>query len=101
MKILRLLKELKFLIKPDYSNQLNLSENLKNLSKQLAQVKIENIKKIKVNIIKDRQIGKIKIREQLLKDFPTKELRRIIDQGKKEIKSGMYLVFLLLKIKLE
>ncbi len=84
-------KELKFFkIKPDYSNQLNLSENLKNLSKQLAQVKIENIKKDKSkNIIKDRQIGKIKIREQLLKDFPTKELRGIIDQGKKEIKSGI------------
>ena len=84
-------KELKFFkIKPDYSNQLNLSENLKNLSKQLAQVKIENIKKDKSkNIIKDRQIGKIKIREQLLKDFPTKELRGIVDQGKKEIKSGI------------
>ena len=84
-------KELEFFkIKPDYSNQLNLSENFKNLSKQLAQVKIENIKKDKSkNIIKDKQIGKIKIREQLLKDFPTKELRGIVDQGKKEIKSGI------------
>ena len=41
------------------------------------------------NIIKERQIGKIKIREQLLKDFPPKELRGIIDQGKKEIESGI------------
>ena len=51
-------KELQFLkIKPDYRDQLNLSENLKNLSKQLAQVKIENIKKDKSkNIIKERQI---------------------------------------------
>ena len=84
-------KELKFFkIKPDYNDQLNLSENLKNLSKQLAQVKIENIKKDKSkNIIKERQIGKIKIREQLLKDFPPKELRGIIDQGKKEMESGI------------
>ena len=40
-------------------------------------------------IIKEKQIGKIKIREQLLKDFPPKELRAIIDQGKKEIESGI------------
>ncbi len=84
-------KELKFFkIRPDYSSKLNLSENLKNLSKQLAKIKIENIKKDKSkNIIKDKQIGKIKIREQLLKDFPPKELRGIIDQGKKEIDSGI------------
>ena len=84
-------KELQFLkITPDYRDQLNLSENLKNLSKQLSLARIENIKKDKSkNIIKERQIGKIKIREQLLKDFPPKELRGIIDQGKKEIKSGI------------
>ena len=29
------------------------------------------------------------IREQILKDFPPKELRGIIDQGKKDIKSGI------------
>ena len=29
------------------------------------------------------------IREQILKDFPPKELRSIIDQGKKDIKSGV------------
>ena len=29
------------------------------------------------------------IREQILKDFPSKELRSIIDQGKKDIKSGI------------
>ena len=84
-------KKLQFLkIKPDYRDQLNLSENLKNLSKQLAHVKIENIKKDKSkNIIKETKIGKIKIREQLLIDFPPKELRGIIDQGKKEIDSGI------------
>ena len=84
-------KELQLLkITPDYRDQLNLSENLKNLSKQLSLVRIENIKKDKSkNIIKERQIGKIMIREQLLKDFPPKELRGIIDQGKKEIESGI------------
>ena len=41
------------------------------------------------NLIKDKKIGDILIREQILKDFPPKELRGIIDQGKKEIKSGV------------
>jgi alanyl-tRNA synthetase len=77
-------------IEPDYKKDLDLSENLKNLNKQLNKVKIESIKKDKSkNIIKDKKIGNILIREQILKDFPPKELRGIIDQGKKDIKSGI------------
>ncbi len=84
-------KELQNLkIKPDLKDNLDLSENLKNLNKQLNKVKIENIKKDKSkNIIKDKKIGNILIRQQILRDFPPKELRGIIDQGKKEIKSGI------------
>jgi len=80
----------KLKIKPDYKENLDLIENLKNLNKQLNKVKIESIKKDKSkNIIQDKKIGDILIREQILKDFPSKELRGIIDQGKKEIKSGV------------
>ncbi len=80
----------KLKIKPDYKNNLDLFENLKNLNKQLNKVNIESIKKDKnKNIIQDKKIGDILIREQILKDFPPKELRGIIDQGKKEIKSGV------------
>ena len=84
-------KELqKFKIIPDYKDNLNLSENLKNLNKQLNKVKVETVKKDKnKNIIRDKKIGNILVREQILKDFPPKELRSIIDQGKKEIKSGI------------
>ena len=84
-------KELRNLkIRPDYKENLNLSENLKNMNKQLIKVRIESIKKDKSkNIIKDKKIGNLLIREQILKDFPSKELRTIIDQGKKEIKSGI------------
>ena len=79
-----------FKIKPDYKDNVDLSENLKNLNKQLNRIKIENIKKDKnKNIIKDKKVGSIVIREQILKDFPPKELRSIIDQGKKDIKSGV------------
>ena len=79
-----------FKIKPDYKDNIDLSENLKNLNKQLNRIKIENIKKDKnKNIIKDKKVGSMVIREQILKDFPPKELRSIIDQGKKDIKSGI------------
>ena len=77
-------------IRDSYNKDLDLSENLKILNKQLNKVKIEGIKKDKSkNIIKDKKIGNILIREQILKDFPPKELRSIIDQGKKDIKSGI------------
>ncbi len=80
----------KFKIKPEYKENLDLSENLKILTKQLNKVRIESIKKDKSkNIIKEKKIGNIFIREQILKDFPPKELRGIIDQGKKDIKSGI------------
>ena len=49
--------------------------------------KLKVLKKIK-NIINDKKIGNIIIREQLLKDFPPKELRNIVDQGK-ELKNGI------------
>ena len=76
--------------KSNYNDDLSLAENLKNLKKQLAQTKIENIKKDKSkNIIKEKKIGNIFVREQTLKDFPPKELRNIIDKGKKEIKDGI------------
>ena len=84
-------KELsKYQIKPDYREDLELSENLKNLNKQLEKVKIQNVIKDKSkNIIKDKKMGSFTLRQQVLTDFPPKELRRIIDQGKKDIKQGI------------
>ncbi len=84
-------KELqKLKINPDYKDNLDLNENLKNLNKQFNKVKIESIKKDKSkNIIEDKKIGDVIIREQILKDFPSKELRSVIDEGKKDIKSGI------------
>ena len=62
-------------IEPDYKEDLDLYENLKNLNKQLNKVKIESIKKIKrKNIIKDKK-SNILIREQILKDFPQRTQR--------------------------
>ena len=80
-------KELqKLKIKPDYKDNLDLIENLKNLNKQLNKVKIENIKKDKSkNIIQEKKIGDILIREQILKDFPPKELRELLIKEKKRL----------------
>ena len=84
-------KELSFLkIKPDYKEDFELSENLKNLTKQLEKIKIQNVIKDKSkNIIKDKKLATFTLRQQVLTDFPPKELRSIIDQGKKDIKQGI------------
>ena len=65
-------KDLKKLnIKPGFKDNLDLSENLKILTKQLDKVRIENIKKDKSkNIIKDKKIGSYILRSQVLIDFP-------------------------------
>ena len=84
-------KELSFLkIKPDYKEDFELSENLKNLTKQLEKIKIQNVIKDKSkNIIKDKKLATFTLRQQVLTDFPPKELRSVIDQGKKDIKQGI------------
>ena len=80
----------KFKVKIDYNDNLELSENLKNLTKQLERIKIQNVIKDKrKNVIKDNNLGSFVFRQQVLTDFPPKELRSIIDQGKKDIKKGI------------
>jgi len=84
----------KFKIKPNLNSDLNLAENLKNLNKQFDQIKIKNIINDKnKNIIKDSKVGSFKLRYQVITDLPSKELRNIVDQGKKEIKEGVLIVF--------
>ncbi len=84
----------KYKVKPDYKEDLGLSENIKNLNKQLEKIKIENIVKDKnKNIIKDNKIGSFILRYQVLIDFPPKELRNIIDQSKKDINKGIVVGF--------
>ena len=84
-------KELKkFNIKPNFNENLLLGENLKNLNKQLDQAKVKNIIQNKnKNKIIDSKLNNLIFRQQVLTDLPPKELRNIVDQGKKEIKSGI------------
>ncbi len=81
---------LKLKVKPDFKDNVDLSENLKNLNKQFEKITIKKIIEDKnKNIIKDKKIGSFLFRQQVLKDFPPKELRSVIDQGKKDIKNGI------------
>ena len=77
---------------PNYNSELDLTENLKNLNKQLELEKIKLVLSNKTkNIIKDNKIKDFIFRVQQLDGLPPKELRQIIDSGKKEIKEGIVL----------
>ena len=81
-------------VKPIDINNLTLSEQMKKLNKQMDQINIKLILQDKnLNEIKDRIIKGIKIRYQLVKGFPSKELRSLIDQGKKDLKKGIVVVY--------
>jgi len=84
----------KYKVKPDYKDSLELTENIKNLNKQLEKIRIKSIIKDKSkNIIKDQKIHSFTLRHQVLTDFPPKELRSIVDQSKKDIKEGIIVGF--------
>jgi alanyl-tRNA synthetase len=67
---------------------------IKNLNKQLETLLIKLILNDKTkNIIKDEIVKGIKIRFQNVKDLPSKELRKLVDDGKKELGEGVVVVF--------
>jgi len=88
-------KELKSLsITPNYNVDVKLGENLKNLTKQIKQIKIKNIINDKnKNVVKDKKINNFILRYQVITDLPSKELRNIVDLGKKEINEGVIIAF--------
>ena len=45
------------------------------------------------NKIKDEEIKGIKVRFQNVEDLPPKELRKLVDDGKKELSEGIVIVF--------
>ena len=67
---------------------------IKNLTKQLETLSIKSILEDKSkNIIKDEEIKGIKIRFQNVEGLPSKELRKLVDDGKKELGEGIVVVF--------
>ena len=75
----------------DQSDQKQL---IKNLTKQLETLSIKSILNDKTkNKIKDEEINGIKIRFQNVDGLPPKELRKLVDDGKKEMGEGIVVVF--------
>jgi len=67
---------------------------IKDLSKQLDQLSVKSIlSDKKKNIINDEKIKNINIRFQTIYDLSPKELRKLVDNGKKELKDGIIIVF--------
>ncbi len=79
--------------KPNLENDDNKSL-IKDLSKQLELLKFTSIlKDNSKNKIHDDKINNVNIRFQKVEDLPPKELRKLVDTGKKDIKSGIIVVF--------
>ena len=67
---------------------------IKNLSKQLETLSVASILNDKSkNKISDEEIKGVKLRFQNVKGLPTKELRKLVDKGKKELGEGIIIVF--------
>ena len=72
----------------------DLKTTIKELTKQLEEITVKSIlSDKKKNIVKDQNIKKINIRFQKVDDLPFKELRRLVDQGKKDIKEGIVVIY--------
>ncbi len=79
--------------KPNLDNK-DLKEVIKNLNRQLDQLNINSVLKDKTkNIINDEIINDIKVRFQKVIDLHPKDLRRLVDKGKKELIEGVIVIF--------
>ncbi len=67
---------------------------IKNLTKQLETISVNAILEDKSkNIIKDEEINGVKLRFQKIDGLPPKELRKLVDKGKKDLGEGIVVVF--------
>ena len=67
---------------------------IKDLNRQFEKLSVKSILKNKSkNIIKDEYINGIKVRFQKVLELPFKDLRKLIDDGKKELDEGIIVVY--------
>ncbi len=72
----------------------NQQNTIKDLTKQLEQLTAQKVLKDKTkNIICDDTINDIKVRFQRIDNLPPKELRQVVDMGKKELGEGIIIAF--------
>ena len=78
---------------PNIKNK-DLKDLIKNLTKQLEQLNVSSVLKDKTkNIIKDEKINNINVRFQKVLNLPSKDLRKLVDNGKTELGEGIIVVF--------
>jgi len=79
--------------KPKFDSE-NKKNLIKDLTKQYEQLSVKNVLKDKSkNIINDQNINGTKLRLQKVIDLPPKDLRKLVDNGKKEIGEGIVVIF--------
>ncbi len=79
--------------KPNLEND-DIKNLIKDLSKQLELLKFTSIlKDNSKNKTHDDKINNVNVRFQKVEDLPPKELRKLVDAGKKDLQSGIVIVF--------
>ena len=79
--------------KPNISND-NQQTLIKDLTKHYEQLLVKSTLSDKSkNIINDQTINNVKVRLQKVIDLPPKDLRKLVDSGKKELGEGIIIVF--------
>ena len=79
--------------KPNLKNK-DQATLIKELNKQFEQLSVGSILKDKTkNKIIDQVINGIKVRFQNILDLPFKDLRKLIDEGKREIGEGLVIIY--------
>ena len=75
-------------------NNDNQQSLIKDLTRHYEQLLVKSTLRDKSkNIIEDKTINNVKVRFQKVIDLPTKDLRKLIDSGKKELKEGIIVIF--------
>ena len=90
-----LIKKIKALKgKPHLNKENNQSDIIRELNKQYEQLLVASILEDKTkNIIKDISVNDTKVRFQKVQELPFKDLRSLIDKGKKELNNGVIVVY--------
>ena len=79
--------------KPNIEND-NHKSLIKDLTKHYEQLLVKSTLSDKSkNIVDDQIIKKVKVRFQKVIDLPPKDLRKLVDSGKKELVEGIVIVF--------
>ncbi len=80
--------------KPHLNKEKNQSDIIKELNKQYEKILVNSILEDKLkNIVSDISVNNIKVRFQKIKELPFKDLRSLIDIGKKELSNGVVVVY--------